>query len=84
MEESNRANSALLDKYSQSAATILIEQPLAGQHQSKAIDVYGQEIEPICNYRTCSHKFSIHGYGSRKCKCRHPLNYATGASLWSR
>jgi len=26
------------------------------------MDVYGRQIEPICRYRTCSHKFSIHGH----------------------
>ena len=45
-----KTNSAVAEKYPQSA-TIVIEQPSAGQHQSKAIDVYDQQIEPICNYR---------------------------------
>jgi len=49
--------------------------------QGKVIDVYGQQIEPICNYRTCKHKFSVHGYDTHKCKCRHALNYAAGISL---
>ncbi|MFL6403122.1 MAG: hypothetical protein ACJ71M_06575 [Nitrososphaeraceae archaeon] len=62
-----------------SPATVVIEHSSAGQQ--KIIDVYGQQIEPICNYRTCSHKFSTHGHDSRKCKCRHALNYATGVSL---
>ncbi|MFL6426503.1 MAG: hypothetical protein ACJ71R_23335 [Nitrososphaeraceae archaeon] len=78
--ESEEANFEVLEKYSQ-PATIMIEHPSAGQ---KAIDVYSQQIEPICNYRTCSHEFSTHGHSSSKCKCRHPLNYATGISLWSR
>jgi hypothetical protein len=78
-----RAYPAVLEKYSQDAATIVIEQPSAGQQQTMAMDVYGQQIEPICNYRTCNHKFSAHGH-SRKCKCRHPLNYATGVSLLSK
>ena len=73
--ESERSNYAVLEKYSQ-PARMVIEQPPAGQQ--KAMDVYGQQIEPICNYRTCNHKFSVHGHSSRKCKCRHPLNYA----LW--
>ena len=47
------------------------------------IDVYGQQIEPICNYRTCNHKFSTHGHSSHTCKCRHALNYAAGISLES-
>ena len=43
------------------------------------MDVYGQQIEPICNYRTCNHKFSEHG--NHKCKCHHAVNYATGVSI---
>ena len=73
-DESQTANSAVLEKYSQ-PATILIEQLPSGK---MAIDVYGQQIEPICNYRTCIHKFSEHGH---RCKCQHALNYATGVSL---
>jgi hypothetical protein len=78
-------NSAILEKYP--PATILIEQSSSSQqqqqrkHQTKVIDVYGQQTEPICSYRRCHHKFSVHGYGNHNCKCRHPLNYATGVSL---
>jgi hypothetical protein len=77
-------NSAILEKYP--PATILIEQSSSQQqqqrkHQTKVIDVYGQQTEPICSYRRCHHKFSVHGYGNHTCKCRHPLNYATGVSL---
>jgi hypothetical protein len=48
-----------------------------------AINAKGQPFpaEPICSYRRCHHKFSVHGYGNHNCKCRHPLNYATGVSL---
>lgn len=76
-------NSAILEKYP--PATILIEQSSSQQqqrkYQTKVIDVYGQQTEPICSYRRCHHKFSVHGYGNHNCKCRHPLNYATGVSL---
>lgn len=76
-------NSAILEKYP--PATIVIEQSSSQQqqrkHQTKVIDVYGQQTEPICSYRRCHHKFSVHGYGNHNCKCRHPLNYATGVSL---
>lgn len=76
-------NSAILEKYP--PATILIEQSSSQQqqrkHPTKVIDVYGQQTEPICSYRRCHHKFSVHGYGNHNCKCRHPLNYATGVSL---
>lgn len=76
-------NSAILEKYP--PAAILIEQSSSQQqqrkHQTKVIDVYGQQTEPICSYRRCHHKFSVHGYSNHNCKCRHPLNYATGVSL---
>src|SRR5437867_7459745 len=60
------SNSAFLEKYPQPA---IIEQPdrqlitLQQQHQqqqTRIIDVYGQQTEPICNYHTCHHKFSLH------------------------
>jgi hypothetical protein len=76
------AHSAFLEKHPQ-PATIIIEQSSTSQQQqqTKVIDVYGQQIEPICNYRTCHHKFSVHGHGTHGCKCRHPLNYAAGVSF---
>jgi hypothetical protein len=74
-----KTNSAFLEK--NSPVTIVIEQSSAGQHQSKVIDVYGQQIEPICEYRTCHHKFSVHGHNTRRCKCRHAFNYAAGICL---
>ena len=66
---------------------LLSEQALSEQEkyeyeQRKIIDVYGQLIEPICNYRACKHKFSVHSYDAHKCKCRHALNYAAGISLY--
>jgi hypothetical protein len=80
-ESSATANSAFEKKHSQ-PATIIIEQSSSqGQQQQKVIDVYGRQIEPICNYRTCHHKFSVHGHGTHGCKCRHPLNYAAGVSF---
>ena len=79
--ESERNNSPVQDKYPQ-PTVITIEQSLSpspsAQQQIMAMDVYGQQIEPICNYRTCSHKFSEHG---RKCKCNHAHNYAAGVSM---
>jgi hypothetical protein len=82
------ANSANLGKYSQAATTRIIGQSpttpapyqqLRGQQQEKAVDVYGQETEPICSYLTCQYKFSLHSV--RSCRCRHALNYASGVSL---
>jgi hypothetical protein len=58
----------------------MIEQPSAGQ---VAMDVYGQQIELICNYRKCNHKFSEHRHGNHRYKCRHAVNYATGVSISS-
>ena len=78
------ANSGFLEKYPQAVTIIKVEQSSSSswQHQqTKVIDVYGQQTEPICSYRTCHHKFSVHGYGNHNCKCRHPLNYATGVSI---
>ena len=79
-DESDNANSTDLEKYSQ-PIRIIMEQPSARQQQIMAMDVYGQQIEPICNYRTCHHKFLVHGHNTRRCKCRHALNYATGVSM---
>ena len=51
------------------------------QVRTKAIDVYGQQTEAICTYSTCDHKLSVHGYRNHKCRCRHPVNRATGVSV---
>jgi hypothetical protein len=75
--ESKRTNFTILEKYSQ-LATIAVELPPSGK---VAINVYGQQIESICNYRRRNHNFSTHGHSSRICKCRHPINYAIGISL---
>ena len=74
-----KIDSTIMEKYPK-PTTITIEQSSSRQQPIIAIDVYGQQIEPICNYRTCNHKFSTHGHGTQ-CKCRHPLNYAAGISL---
>jgi hypothetical protein len=62
------ANSAFLEKHSQ-AAIIIAEQSSSQQQQqqqqqTKVIDVYGQQIEPICNYRTCHHVVTILTYAN--------------------
>ena len=81
------ANSTLFKKYPQSIPTALVpikqpcQQSEEQQHQLQVIDVYGQEIEPICNYHTCHHKFSMHGHSTRVCKCNHPQNYTMGISI---
>jgi hypothetical protein len=78
LETSAAANSAI----SQVATTIVEQSPTTQyqpQQQEKAIDVYGQETEPICSYRRCHHKFSEHR--NHNCKCHHAVNYATGVSI---
>ena len=80
LETSVTANSAI----SENATTTIVEQsppptPYQSQWQEKAIDVYGQETEPICSYRRCHHKFSEHL--NHNCKCHHAVNYATGVSI---
>ena len=46
---------------------------------ARTIDVFGKEVEPICDYLRCHHKFSVHGLSSGKCRCKHPQNAAIGA-----
>ena len=65
--ELERANSQIVWKYPQLTA-IRIEQP---SEEKLALDVYGQQIELICNHEICNHR----------CKCRHPINYATRVSI---
>jgi hypothetical protein len=45
----------------------------------KAVDVFGKEVEPICDYFRCHHKLSLHGLSSGKCRCKHPRNATIGA-----
>ena len=43
------------------------------------INVFGEQIEPVCNYYRCHHKFSEHGYKSHSsCKCKHQQNNIAG------
>ena len=49
------------------------------QITTKAIDVFGKEVEPICDYLRCHHKLSVHGLSSSKCRCKHPQNDVIGA-----
>ena len=46
---------------------------------AKAVDVFGKESEPICDYLRCHHEFSVHGVRTSKCKCKHPQNPVIGA-----
>ena len=38
--------------------------------------------EPICNYHTCNHKFSLNDLGTRVCKCNHPQNHSIGTNTF--
>ena len=46
---------------------------------AKAVNVFGKESEPICDYRRCHHGFSVHGLRTSKCRCKHPQNDVIGA-----
>jgi hypothetical protein len=43
------------------------------------LDVLGNPAEPICTYYRCHHKFSLHG--SRRCRCKHPINKTLGIQV---
>ena len=66
---------------------ILNSSEITNQHQIdenisnivQMINVFGEQIEPVCNYYRCHHKFSDHGYKSHSsCKCKHPQNSIVG------
>jgi len=66
---------------------ILNPSEITNQHQVdenisnivQMINVFGEQIEPVCNYYRCHHKFSEHGYKSHSsCKCKHPQNSIVG------
>ncbi|MGA6990824.1 MAG: hypothetical protein WBX81_10440 [Nitrososphaeraceae archaeon] len=66
---------------------ILNSSEIINQHQIdenisntvQMINVFGEQIEPVCNYYRCHHKFSDHGYKSHSsCKCKHPQNSIVG------
>ena len=50
-----------------------------GLEKWTTLDVLGHPAEPICNYYGCHHKFSLHG--SRRCRCKHPMNKALGIQV---
>jgi hypothetical protein len=51
------------------------------QAQGIIVDVFGQNSEPICTYYRCRHKFSLHGLGSSRCRCKHPMNRTLGVFM---
>jgi hypothetical protein len=60
----------------------IINQPQFDENNSnpvQMINVFGEEMEPVCNYYRCHHKFSEHGYRSHSsCRCKHPQNSIAG------
>ena len=66
---------------------ILNSSEIINQHQIdenisntvQMINVFGEQIEPVCNYYRCHHKFSDHGYKSHSsCKRKHLQNSIVG------
>ena len=82
-------NPAFLEKYPQPAIIeeshrqqqMITEQQKEQKRKTKVTDVYGQQTEPVCNYHTCHHKFSLHGHSTRICRCNHPQNDTIGVSI---
>ena len=52
---------------------------IQGLEKWGTLDVLGQPAEPICMYYRCHHKFSLHG--TRRCRCKHPMNKTLGILL---
>jgi hypothetical protein len=82
------SNPTFLEKYPQHTIIeqshlqqMITEQQQQHKEQTKVINVFGQQTEPICNYHTCHHKFSLHGHNTSVCKCNHPQNDTTGVSI---
>ena len=50
-----------------------------GIEKWEILNALGQPAEPICTYYRCRHKFSLHG--SRKCRCKHPMNKTLGIQV---
>jgi hypothetical protein len=50
-----------------------------GIEKWETLNALGQPAEPICTYYRCRHKFSLHG--SRKCRCKHPMNKTLGIQV---
>jgi hypothetical protein len=71
---------SLADKDVQTFRDIEVQQTRQTEslRMTKIINVFGEKREPICDYRRCNHKFSIHGLGTPVCRCRHPQNAGAG------
>lgn len=79
----NTARSLLVENKGILDSSEIINQQLIDENISnpvQMINVFGEQIEPVCNYYRCHHKFSEHGYKnhSSSCKCKHPQNSIVG------
>ena len=54
-------------------------QQIEGLEKWGTKDVLGKPAEPICTYYSCHHKFSLHG--TRRCRCKHPMNKTLGIAV---
>jgi hypothetical protein len=78
----NRLRSLLVENKGNLNSSKIMNQHLVDENISnpvQMINVFGEQIEPFCNYYRCHHKFSEHGYKSHSsCKCKHPQNTIVG------
>jgi hypothetical protein len=74
--------SYLNDNYLGSTAykTKKSQQEIRDYQQVVMTNVFGEATEPICNYRTCHHGFSLHGLDTHICQCQHPQNLVVGVT----
>jgi hypothetical protein len=59
--------------------SMLKQTPGQGLEKWTTLDVLGHPAEPICTYYGCHHQFSLHG--SRRCRCKHPMNKVLGIQV---
>jgi hypothetical protein len=78
----NRSRSAIIENkgvLKPSEITNLRQFDENNSNPLQMINVFGEQIEPVCNYYRCHHKFSEHGYKSHSsCRCKHPQNSIVG------
>lgn len=81
-EMTKNASRTFLVENKRSLNSEVVNQHLIDENISNPIqmvNVFGEQIEPVCNYYRCHHKFSEHGYKSHSsCKCKHPQNSIVG------
>jgi hypothetical protein len=77
----NRLQSLLVEDKGNLNSSNIMNQHLVDENISipvQMVNVFGEQIEPFCNYYRCHHKFSEHGYKNHSCKCKHPQNTIVG------